>query len=407
MTISDALPVQLWLNGVETFNERIEAGIEPDRCFCQPWLSSDKIYLQVTDATIYADGKAIILVVVVDGVITDVFDFSTSYSSIFSLVFNIGSSSFDYNNTLAKLYLMPGPSTWENFGSGTSWSATPAVILPGPGQLSKKYRHACSGIAGDVVHIVYNITTNKTTGSYGVDWFIVLLDEDGAQTESIVDIYRTSNGSEGDTIDFVATQPFSYIAISATTDDIFVSGNVTVTVNTLTIDGLTEVGSEFNEEAIENMTLFYYAKSDCLDIRDTQYETQLVQYSNRTNYSGLDYRDSTLFQFRFRTKFFEERFPPENESEGLSDGEIVKLSSTIKSQKLLEIENAPPYIHKKLILILNHNTVYMDSNYWTMEENYEQTKLNDRFPFFLGKVWLTLKNSNFWTNIFGTERVIS
>jgi hypothetical protein len=82
MTISDALPVQFWLNGCETFNES-----EPDgvfySCFCQKFECDDTINFQFTDNS----GDAFTLEVLddTDSVLTSIpFD---KYQNIYSLSF--------------------------------------------------------------------------------------------------------------------------------------------------------------------------------------------------------------------------------------------------------------------------------------------------------------------------------
>lgn len=48
MTISDSLPIQFWLNGEETFNEKQICGVY-QACFCQPFECDDEITIQFTD----------------------------------------------------------------------------------------------------------------------------------------------------------------------------------------------------------------------------------------------------------------------------------------------------------------------------------------------------------------------
>src|SRR5690606_1029414 len=48
MTLSNALPVQFWLNGQESFNNKVVDGIE-QVCFAQPFQCDDEINLQLKD----------------------------------------------------------------------------------------------------------------------------------------------------------------------------------------------------------------------------------------------------------------------------------------------------------------------------------------------------------------------
>ena len=50
ISISDAIPVQFWLNGVESYNTKIEPGIEKI-CFNQLFNADDEIRIQFTDDT--------------------------------------------------------------------------------------------------------------------------------------------------------------------------------------------------------------------------------------------------------------------------------------------------------------------------------------------------------------------
>lgn len=48
MTLSNALPVQFWLNGEETFNEKVVPGVTPV-CWCQPLECNDQVDIQMLD----------------------------------------------------------------------------------------------------------------------------------------------------------------------------------------------------------------------------------------------------------------------------------------------------------------------------------------------------------------------
>lgn len=146
------------------------------------------------------------------------------------------------------------------------------------------------------------------------------------------------------------------------------------------------------------------AYSDCIAVQDAHPETKLLQYSNENDFAGIPYDPDyypIIFSLRLHAKFFEEREPEENESEGLSDGSVAKLSSETKNQKLLEVEPAPSYLHKIIKLALQHNTILIDEQYWEKEEDYETEYLNKKNPFRKGEVWLTVKEDEFFTNVFG------
>jgi len=143
------------------------------------------------------------------------------------------------------------------------------------------------------------------------------------------------------------------------------------------------------------------AYSDCLDVRPIQEETYLIEYSNETDYAGIVYTEgSPILQMRVHAKFFKERSPEENESSDSTDS-VDKLSSVTKDQRLLQVEPAPYYFHKKLKRVLQHNYISIDGSEWEKEENYEQNDLNEEYPMATAEVWLTEKNSTD-INIYGT-----
>jgi hypothetical protein len=393
--ISDACPVQMWLNGVLTFNERLEPGIEPDRCFKQIFNNDDEIRVQYQGVGAYN-----LKVTDIDGntLYTTAFTQVGGTTAYWEVAFVPSAQGIISEDIFIKIFtpdLTNGSFTgsltpWVNWSTGDDWvySSNKASWTDATGSALTKALKQDYAFEGG---IEYTLTMDLTTNGNSVS--LKAFATDGTHY-----YYLPNNVFITPLIDPIVTGSYTFTFTLPTTYNYTMFGiraqNSSLASRTITIDNVSIVPTEL-------------ATSDYVDIRENHYETQLIQYSNRTDYAGLSYQNSTLFQFRVRTKFFEERFPQESESEGLSDGEIVKLSSTVKNQKFLEVESAPPYIHRKVTLILSHNTVYMDSNYWTKEESYDLTKLNDRYPFFLGKCWLTLKNSNFWTNIFGTERVIS
>lgn len=394
MTISDANPLQFWLNGVETFNEKVAPGIQP-LCYYDIFETTDHIKLQVVEAV--APSLTLIVVDQFTNLITDIIDF-TKVGTLFSIDFLPSASAYDYTNTKVKFYIYYGAAGWANFGTADgSWNATPAVSLTGYFKNSNYRRHLLQGKVGDTVHIDWAYTTNKASGAYLIEFKVGFMDATGVPTIDVaVDDTRTSNGSSSGSVDFVLTAPCTYIYFMASTDDAGApTGVKTTTVTQMDVTGLLIVGAIFDET-------FALARTITVDIQDTQPDTFLIKYSNQVNYAGLDFSADTVFGLRVKAKFFEERYPTETESEAQSDGEVVSLSNTIKTQRNLEVDAVPLYMHKKISYILNCNTVYIDGLYWTREENYALSKLNDMFALFLGKVFLTLKNNSFMTNVFGS-----
>lgn len=143
-----------------------------------------------------------------------------------------------------------------------------------------------------------------------------------------------------------------------------------------------------------------HAKSDCIAVLDDTPNTKLIRYSNEGPYAGLNFTAESIFNFRVCAKFFKQRRPTTSESEPMTNGTIVKLSSTQKSQKLLQVEPAPFYIHDKINLILQCNSVFIDDVYWQCEEAYESQEMDERCALQLGVGWLS-RQDVFIGNVFG------
>lgn len=135
-------------------------------------------------------------------------------------------------------------------------------------------------------------------------------------------------------------------------------------------------------------------RSDCVDIKTAQAETLLIDYSNHTNYAGIEYGDQSpdpTFSIRIPAVFFETRFPQEGEDFQTSSNQIIALNSQVKEQRLLSTDRMPIYMHRKMALILNHQFLYIDGKYWIKgSENYEKKeKSNKRDSLDMYTCWLT------------------
>lgn len=137
------------------------------------------------------------------------------------------------------------------------------------------------------------------------------------------------------------------------------------------------------------------AKSDCLEIAESQDETIFIEYSNKRNYAGLIYANDspdTTFGIRVPCRFVHENEPEEDEAMELTSS-IITTSSQIKTQRLLEVKHAPYYFHKKLRRVLKHQTIVIFNKQWEKEEKYEQNEGNKQWLLKSATCLLTEKNS--------------
>jgi len=138
-------------------------------------------------------------------------------------------------------------------------------------------------------------------------------------------------------------------------------------------------------------------KSDCIDIKELHAESLLIDYSNHSNYAGIEYGEITpdpSYSIRIPAVFFQTRFPQEGEDAELSNSQIIALNSLVKEQRLLSTGRMPIYMHRKMVLVLNHQFIYIDGQYWEKgTEAYElKEKSNKRDSFDMYTCWLTRQN---------------
>ena len=144
------------------------------------------------------------------------------------------------------------------------------------------------------------------------------------------------------------------------------------------------------------------SRTDQMEVRASHSESRWIAYTNSSDFAFIDYSGAPpTFGIRVVSKFYEERNPEENESEDLGDGSIEKLSGSIKIQRLLEMESLPPHMHRKIKLIMKHNSIFLDNVSWVSEDGYEIGKpLSKSYPFYLATCLLTMKDNSYITNVY-------
>lgn len=137
-------------------------------------------------------------------------------------------------------------------------------------------------------------------------------------------------------------------------------------------------------------------KSDCLEVMSDADETVLIEYSSNRNLASINYSDVSPdpeFYLRIPAIFYHEKHPQEREVIELSNSRAVQLNAQVKAQRLLKVKDMPPYMHRKLILVLMHQFVTIDLQEWVKEEEYEEIlSSNPRWPLYKAQCWLTEKD---------------
>lgn len=398
MTFSDALPIQFWDIDDETYNESSESfcGIE-QVCYCQEVEETDTLLFQFQD--IPNSGYDFYLAAVSeDGAISESPNIFAESGNTFSLSrtpqalsMTPGKWQFFILRSPLTVYSVLAPSAWTNVGTAFDSKTATTFVENG---------FATSRLASQPIYVA---TGHRLTITYTID--IV-----GAFSGTVQALFYLSNTSGGGTVstfitdesEFQFTAPGSYsvtlimevTSIDANFINVHLSGfslsggpNVTITV---TPGALLALGN------IEK-------KSDCITIYEDDSEednqsncTKLITYSNDSNAFGIDYESgspSAEFSIRLPLRFFHESFPQEEEVHALSSDEFITLWSRLEHKKLLEVGFLPYFMHKKLQLILMHDNIEIDGEYWVRRDPYQIEEGRMRYPLKKATVQLTDRNT--------------
>jgi hypothetical protein len=378
MTLSNALPIQFWLDGEESFNDKSVYGIS-SICFCQPWNCDDEINLQFQAE--------------------DIDDYSLNIlNSEGVLLENIpfDSQALDTENYLSS-YPLSGFT--NEAGAGQDWTTgtNPTITVSGgisSDSTSDPLVETITGIAaGD-----YLLTTLYDASGLGS--FVLRFYRNGSVIASKA--FGLANGTDEiseETIS-IPSEPdqVKFIVIGAQ------QNAKTVTLKSLTLTRLTFLHSvSFTPTAHcnEQVTLqiqndssspaVIEASSDCILLKESHTGTLAIDYSNNSNFNNLIYENispSTTFRLRIPAIFFDEDNPAEQEDHELSNGEIVRLYNKLELKKRLDIGFMPAYMHQKLQLVLMHDNVTIEERQWIRRDAYEKKEGHRMFPLRRASVWL-------------------
>lgn len=386
MQFSDAQPVQFWLIECNTFNQQVSDGVH-HRCFCQPWKCDDEIKIQFTDGIGGED---------------------------------FGDQTFEDQTVSGDVdWTIGAPPTVSLFNTLPSTTVSEYLYIP------------FSAIAG----VTYNISANFTTSGVAIANFRA-----GFLNNSFaVDVSDTNpvlaTGVHTSVFSITATSNSEYLFFRASNNQ---NGSLDVTLNSLSIaqdavhddfvlsirdeDGdeimqlpfdsfdngntfvynLAFVPSETSPEICDQLVQFVIidettgtplAQSDCQDIRTNQPNTILSTYRNHRNIFGLVYEDQSPdldFNLRIPAIFYHQRFPEVEETMELSES-LVSLNTTIRRQRLMNVDYVPYYFHEKIQLMLAHQFVSIINREWVKQEGYEIDLGNRMSPLKMANIYLSEK----------------
>lgn len=407
MTISDAIPVQFWVNGVETFNQKEVCGIN-SACFCQPFNCDDEIRIQFSD-----DGDFNYLLSIIDENDDEItsLSFSEMATGIFQLSFipsEVGVCNEKIHFSIVKDESFENPSFsnglthWSSLdqtANSTDWVAS--NYLGDSSALGNTFKSNAPLGAGQVsdsdliTHSFHQLTPTQRTLTWAMRINAAAKLQISALTLTLSARYYKNGVIVGvtQTVQSGMTESSSHSGTLLTSQSDFDEIRFFCRATYTTTNASNDLDWSFHLLQAELNTIDEtVASSDCLDIKTAHDCTQLISYTNSKDFADIEYTTfspNAEFYIRIPAVFFHERNTEEQERFETSGQTIVRLRDEIKIKRLLEIGFMPDYMHRKLLLILAHDTVEIDSEEWVRNDPYEKVDGNRRYPLKKANVLLT------------------
>lgn len=394
MTVSDASPVQFWVDTADTYNEQEVAGVH-HACWQQPWNCDDEIVIPISAQsdpdqyylTIYND----------EGDVIDEFEFEDIGDNYFQASFipdsvGVCEEKIQLKITTASVTVYDDEfesdlDGWTNIGAGELWTYSSAyggsaVVSMGTGLVSRALRKSSVSLATEIHRIYFYFYVAQIGDS--ISFTARIRDSGAVELDSATIVSGVT----------AVGNYYGYIEVSAAdaanTDMIDFVVNDTSSGNQ-PIVYLTRV--KVVDMSDSSREVVY--KSDSLDIKEFHDATKKITYTNQKNFAAIKYSEvspDVSFYIRVPMRFFHERFPETDEAMELTSS-VITTSAQLKEQKLMEVIHAPYYFHRKIQLILKHQSVKIDSSYWKKEEAYEIGDGRKNWPLKTATCYLTRENS--------------
>ena len=382
MTISNAIPVQFWVNGVETYNEKQICGVEPV-CFCQPFNCTDEIRIQFQDTTGIAYSLQIldsntnelnsISIPEVSSGVYQIELIPANYGicdEIIQLKIITEGLSVTFDSSLLPAVNAGGAIPTWTWGSGKA-----NVTLPNNFAPTKRLQIPYEFISGSEYTVTFDLDIVDGGNGAGATTRIIAYFTDGVTSTNNYTISNLNLGSHALSFSLTATSNWPYLEII----------------------GLADASSSFARVlSLDNILIptVEHSQSDCLDIKTSHDCTLLLEYTNSEDFNNIVYETSPTSEYKLRipAQFWKEDNPMEQEDSELSNGVIKTRRQSIQQKKYLEIGYMPNYMHLKTQLALMHDTVTIDGSQWKKRDAYESESIK-RYPLKRANVWLTLYNS--------------
>ena len=144
---------------------------------------------------------------------------------------------------------------------------------------------------------------------------------------------------------------------------------------------------------------FVHATSGSIRVGEPYFDSVHIVYSDDQDYTDIKYKETGYFnEIRIQGNFYEQTNPQTDSMHELSDGQQVKLKSTLKRAKKLNVFKLPDYLHEKVQGALGHDNITIESVLWIKDGDYEKDDFNFRERERNARVMLLNKNSFYQEN---------
>lgn len=393
LSISNANPIQFWLTGEESFNQKEICSIYPV-CFSQIFNCDDSIIIQFKESD---ELKIVFDLKVIDkngnNLYSHAFRMTWVETAIISPVLQFTNSGFIGSLMpwlQSSLFISPSNWVWQTNGSilsSSNLSGSNVLFIHRSGVLGWPPGNYTLRIIGD----------NQGTSVSSPDmWFNIEASDDSNFADPVFLagglITAIPFGTFNKSFNFTLTKYYNYLGFQGNMD----SGDTLtfktyVNSATLTAAPTKDSYPEFeysltpnlfcNKEVqfqiINHNTSSIEAFSDSVVISDDNSDcTSLIKFSNSSDFAGLVFQNASpneIFNLRIPAVFFDENYPQEQEDLELSDDTIITLWSKIEGKKTMDIGFMPFYMHKKVQIILMMDNVSIDGIAYRLRDPYQIT----------------------------------
>jgi hypothetical protein len=400
VTISDGLPFQWYLNGIESFNTKVNPFTE-EACFHQEFKCTSNVINRIIDD----ENNDYVLRAYKNGL-----QLGADIPMVRTPIVNEGIAQFENSSFIASLV----PWLQQNIGVNTEpwgWSSynggSAAVTLTGTGgggTSSQRFYQDYNFVAGRTYKIKIKGESNLLAASVALD---VRLTNVGTAYLIAVPTEMVGGVFEFE-FEVTPVQDCDRFRLSVTNTNI-----ISTDLFLFDIDIVSESYGGIHEAQFtpqvqgfcgEELSFKIHNEDDDSVIAYTDgiifnEETQwsLIKYKKSTTFAGIFYDvNSPLFEVYFPFQFSRNRIVASTKTTKLSNGLEFNTASEISTNRRLLTAPMADYMHKKLHMVLQHATggvVEIDGKEWTWKEGYDYIDPPaEDGPLQQGSVFLTDKN---------------